>query len=78
MRFFFCFWLIVSLPTFLLAQTGTITGKATAVDIKSPLGKASVFLSNATFGTVTAEGGTFILNGVKPGQYNLVISILGY
>jgi len=78
MRFFFCFWLITSLPSFLFAQTGTITGKVTATDTKSPLGKASVFLSNATFGTVTAEDGTFTLQGVKPGQYNLVVSILGY
>ncbi len=78
MRFFFGFWLILLLPSYLLAQTGTITGKVTAIDTKNPLGKASVFLSNATFGTVTAEDGTFTLNGVKPGQYNLVVSILGY
>ncbi|MVN21932.1 carboxypeptidase-like regulatory domain-containing protein [Mucilaginibacter arboris] len=78
MRFFFCFWLIISLPTILFAQAGTITGKVTAIDTKAPLGKASVFLSNATFGTVTAEDGTFTLNNVKPGQYNLVVSILGY
>lgn len=78
MRFLLCFWLIISLPTILFAQTGTITGKVTALDTKLPLAKASVFLSNATFGTVTAEDGTFTLNNVKPGQYELVVSILGY
>lgn len=78
MRFLFYFWLILTIPAISLAQTGTITGKVTAIDTKSPLGKASVFLSNATFGTVTADDGTFSLNGVKPGQYNLVVSILGY
>ncbi|MEX8546651.1 MAG: carboxypeptidase-like regulatory domain-containing protein [Mucilaginibacter sp.] len=78
MRFFFCFWLILTIPAISLAQTGTISGKVTAIDTKGPLGKASVFLSNATFGTVTAEDGTFTLTGVKPGQYNLVVSILGY
>ncbi|RYE09693.1 MAG: carboxypeptidase-like regulatory domain-containing protein [Sphingobacteriaceae bacterium] len=78
MRFFFCFWLIVSLSAISFAQTGGITGKVTALDTKAPLGKASVFLSNATFGTVTAEDGTFSLNNVKPGQYELVVSILGY
>jgi len=78
MRFLFYFWLLISIPAISLAQTGTIAGKVTAIDTKAPLGKASVFLSNATFGTVTADDGTFTLNGVKPGQYELVVSILGY
>ncbi len=78
MRFFFCFWLILSIHSISIAQTGSITGKVTAIDTKSGLGKASVFLSNATFGTVTAEDGTFTLSGVKPGKYELVVSILGY
>ncbi|RYE23285.1 MAG: carboxypeptidase-like regulatory domain-containing protein [Sphingobacteriaceae bacterium] len=78
MRFFLYFWLIIVLPTFAAAQSGTISGKVTAIDSKAPLAKASVFLSNATFGTVTAEDGTFSLNNVKPGQYDLVVSILGY
>jgi hypothetical protein len=78
MRFFFYFWLILVIPAMSFAQSGIITGKVTAIDTKSPLAKASVFLSNATFGTVTADDGTFTLNGVKPGQYELVVSILGY
>lgn len=78
MRFFFYFCVILLLPTFVCAQSGTITGKVTAIDSKAPLAKASVFLSNATFGTVTADDGTFTLNNVKPGQYDLVVSILGY
>ncbi|MGI4729435.1 MAG: carboxypeptidase-like regulatory domain-containing protein [Janthinobacterium lividum] len=78
MRFFLYFCVILLLPTFVCAQSGTITGKVTAIDSKVPLAKASVFLSNATFGTVTADDGTFTLNNVKPGQYDLVVSILGY
>lgn len=78
MRFLFSFWLILILPTILLAQSGSITGKVIAIDSKVALSKASVFLSNATFGTVTADDGTFTLNNVKPGQYDLVVSILGY
>jgi hypothetical protein len=78
MRFFFYFWLVLIIPAISFAQSGTISGKVTAIDTKAPLAKASVFLSNATFGTVTADDGTFTLNGVKPGQYELVVSILGY
>jgi hypothetical protein len=78
MRFFFYLWVVFIIPTVSFAQSGTISGKVTAIDTKATLAKASVFLSNATFGTVTADDGTFTLNGVKPGQYELVVSILGY
>jgi hypothetical protein len=60
------------------AQNGTITGKVTIKSNHAPLAKASVFLSNATFGTVTGEDGTFTLNGVRPGQYELVVTTVGY
>ncbi len=72
--FFFC--LTFSLAC--LGQAGTITGTVTIKTSKAPLGRASVFLSNATFGTATAEDGTFTLRGVKPGSYELVITSVGY
>ncbi|MBE9583058.1 carboxypeptidase-like regulatory domain-containing protein [Mucilaginibacter sp. JRF] len=61
-----------------LAQDGTITGKITTAGGKQPMAKASVFLNNATFGTTSADDGTFTLRGVKPGQYQLVITSVGY
>ena len=60
------------------AQNGTITGKVMSADIQIPLAKASVFLSNATFGTATQNDGSFTLANVKPGQYELVVSYVGY
>lgn len=60
------------------AQTGTITGKIVRAGDKAPIAKVSVFLSNATFGTTTSEDGTFALRGVRPGQYDLVVTSLGY
>ncbi len=45
---------------------------------RSPLSNASVFLSNATIGDKTAVDGTFTLRNVKPGKYNLVVSIVGF
>jgi len=78
MRYLFCFLLgLVILPTLVRAQ-GTITGKVMSADIQIPLAKASVFLSNATFGTATENDGTFALRNVKPGQYELVVSYVGY
>jgi len=73
-------WIILLLffPFITLAQNGIITGKVTRADNKAPLPLANVFLSNTTAGTTTATDGTFSLNHLKPGQYTLVVSILGY
>jgi hypothetical protein len=74
-------WFIVMflwLPMLAVAQAGFISGKITAAGIKTPVARASVFLSNASYGTATADDGTFTLSGIKPGQYNLVVTTLGY
>ncbi|GAA4909165.1 carboxypeptidase-like regulatory domain-containing protein [Mucilaginibacter defluvii] len=68
--------LVLATPAF--AQDGTIIGKVTTAGGKQPLAKASVFLNNATFGTTSADDGSFTLRGVKPGQYQLVVTSVGY
>jgi hypothetical protein len=78
MRFLYCFLLIIVLPALGLAQTINITGKVTSSDIGGPLAKASVFLTNSTFGTSTANDGSFTLADVKPGQYEVVVTYVGY
>jgi len=45
---------------------------------KKPIPGASVFLSNASVGSATLVDGTFILSNVRGGQYELVVSMLGY
>ena len=74
------FWLILCLlfPFVTLAQNGIITGKVTRTDTKAPIGQANVFLSNTTAGSATADDGTFTLAHLKPGEYTLVVSIIGY
>jgi hypothetical protein len=69
-----CVWL----PLTAAAQYGVITGKITNGGSKSPVARASVFLSNASYGTASLDDGSFSLRGVKPGQYNLVVTTLGY
>jgi hypothetical protein len=78
MRFYRLILLLFLCPLFALAQNGTITGKILRADTKAPLAHASVFLGNSSFGTTTAEDGTFTLNSLKPGQYNLVVNAIGY
>jgi hypothetical protein len=55
-----------------------ISGKVISSASNSGVPKASVFLNNATFGTATQDDGTFNLRGVKPGQYDLIVSTIGY
>ena len=74
-------WLIILclfLPAFVFGQTINISGKVTNAGTNEPIAKANVFLSNSSFGTETANDGSFNLSYVKPGQYQLVVSYLGY
>ncbi len=56
----------------------TITGKVINATTRFPVNGASVFLNNATKGTATGEEGQFKITNVKDGQYNLVVSFIGY
>jgi hypothetical protein len=68
----------VFFPLFTLAQNGLITGKVTNSDGKTPIYLANVFLSNTTAGSSTNNDGEFALRDLKPGEYNLIVSIVGY
>ncbi|HWZ36544.1 MAG TPA: carboxypeptidase-like regulatory domain-containing protein [Mucilaginibacter sp.] len=70
--------LLLLLPAFAWAQSVNVSGIITSADTKAPVPGASVFLSNSSFGTSTGKDGTFTLNGLKPGQYNFVVSSIGY
>src|SRR4051794_10929975 len=78
MRLYRLLFLLFLLPLAVFSQTTTISGKVTTSVSHEGIGKVSVFLSNSSYGTETAEDGSFTLTGVKPGQYNLVASSVGY
>jgi len=65
-------------PAVIFAQGGVISGLITNADSKNPVSGASVFLSNSSFGTSTTESGKYVLNGVRPGQYTITVTLLGY
>ncbi|HZY38615.1 MAG TPA: carboxypeptidase-like regulatory domain-containing protein [Mucilaginibacter sp.] len=56
----------------------TITGKVVSRLDSKPLTNATVFLNNATVGAETAADGTFTLHGIKPGKYEMVVSVIGF
>jgi len=69
--------LMLLVPATVLAQY-TISGKVVTASDRKPVANASVFLNSTTTGAKTADDGSFTLNNVRPGQYDLVVSIVGY
>jgi len=78
MRFPWLIFLLIVFPAIAVAQYGTVTGVITNAETKKPLAGASVFLSNSSVGSASGSDGRFTLNGIRPGQYNLTVTILGY
>jgi hypothetical protein len=70
-------FLLIILPFTCLAQVN-ISGRVINQADGEPVSSASIFLSNATIGTKTSNDGSFTLNKVKTGKYNLVVSIIGF
>jgi len=55
-----------------------ISGRVVDSTTRKPVGDASIFLSNASAGTKTNNDGTFTISNVRGGQYEMVVSIIGY
>lgn len=60
-----------------LSQTGTVEGYINDADLKAPLYGASVNFSN-TKSDNTDQFGRFIFTSVNPGQYEIIVSHIGY
>ncbi|MFD2162871.1 carboxypeptidase-like regulatory domain-containing protein [Paradesertivirga mongoliensis] len=71
-------FLFYFLCTDISAQTGALSGMVRDGEENRGLSSANVFLSNATNGTQTNSQGHFLLRKIKPGQYDLVVSHVGY
>src|ERR1700748_1209730 len=78
---------IVSLLTALLmtaagllaqSQGNTLIGSVKDSANGKPLAGVSVFLNSTSKGTVTRADGNFVLSGIPPGRYQLIISAIGY
>lgn len=76
--------LLLCLLTFLLPKAGhsqttaTISGKVTDRKDQSELIGVTVLIKGTSFGTATDARGRFSIKGIKPGEYSLEISYIGY
>src|ERR1051325_2797405 len=71
-------FLLLLWPSLLFAQSFTVNGKVFNKASGSLIAGASVFLSNSSFGTTSTSEGAFTLNRLRPGQYTLVVTAVGY
>ncbi|GAB2764751.1 hypothetical protein GCM10027275_02430 [Rhabdobacter roseus] len=61
----------------MLAQTGSIKGKVLLVN-GEPAVYANIQLEDGELKTITNEAGTFSMQGLKPGTYQIHVSLLGH
>lgn len=56
----------------------TLQGNINHAQIQAPIEAAHVFLTNTTKGALSGANGTYQIKNIPPGQYQLIISHLGY
>lgn len=60
------------------AQTGTLQGRVKDAETGQALVGATVFIVGTYKGTYTTDGGSFVIRGIKPGDYSVKFSYVGY
>ena len=69
---------LISQMTFAQKSGWSISGYVFNAATRKPLPFASVFISNSSKGTYTDSLGHFLLKGLEAGNYNLVVSFVGF
>ncbi|GAB4405763.1 MAG: hypothetical protein OHK0039_07070 [Bacteroidia bacterium] len=78
MKHCFALLLIVLAAGRLFAQNGTLTGRVFDAESGIPLAGATVFVIGTYLGTYTGSDGSFALRNIKPGDYAVKFSYIGY
>ncbi|HEY0744083.1 MAG TPA: TonB-dependent receptor, partial [Chryseosolibacter sp.] len=68
----------VCVSTIAFAQTGEIRGKVTNKVNGEPVSFANVLIQGTQFGAACDENGAYVITGLKPGQYNVEASYIGF
>lgn len=73
------FWIVIFGFCSSLAQAqGQIRGTLIDGETRAPLPFATVFLANTTLGAVTDIEGTFNITNIPIGEYEIIVSFMGY
>ena len=68
---------LIQIPYHVQSQS-SIEGIVTDAKTKEPLPGATVYLANTTHGTSATSTGSFLLDQIGQGKYDLVVSMVGY
>ncbi len=77
-RYLLLFFLIIITSSFLVAQTGKISGTITDATNNEPLIGANVIIQGTSMGAATNISGYYAILNIPPGKYNIKISSIGY
>lgn len=78
-RFEFSLYFFLSIPSLCSAQTlSTLQGNVIDAKTREPMTGAVVYLANTAIGVYASEDGSFLLEKIPPGKYDLTVSMLGY
>ncbi|MFQ5627117.1 MAG: TonB-dependent receptor domain-containing protein [bacterium] len=77
-KFFTSFFLLSFISTGLLANTGKFAGRVTEKGTGEPLPGVNVIVVGTTRGAATDLNGEFVILNVRPGNYSLKASFIGY
>lgn len=79
MRKYIIYLFVWVFPIVVLGQnTASITGKVTDKADQSELIGVTVLIKGTSFGTSTDAQGKFIIKNIKPGEYSIELSYIGY
>jgi len=76
--FFLFIFLSAFAPGFAQSPGSSLPGSVKDSATGKPLVGVSVFLNSTSKGTITRNDGSFLLTGIPPGRYQLIISAIGY
>jgi hypothetical protein len=71
-------WLFLLFPLFLNAQESTVRGFIYEEETGEPAIFSNVYLKGTTLGASTDNNGYFLISKIPPGNYNLIVTYLGY
>ncbi|HUF51533.1 MAG TPA: SusC/RagA family TonB-linked outer membrane protein [Longimicrobiales bacterium] len=73
-----CAFVLLCAASAVNAQTGRVTGQVTDRNTQQPLVGVQVYLEGTSHGTITGDGGRYILQNVPPGVYTVSAQSIGY